>query len=184
MYGSELGTDLAQLRVLFETESAQVLSLASGQLNAVVPFGVAGKPTVPLVIEYAGQRSTPVAVPVARVSPGLFTADSSGRGQAAAQNENGSANNSGNPAARGAVIVLYGTGQGQLDAEGRPSLPVTVQIGGVPAEIVYAGPVTGIPGLLQVNARIGQNASTGAAVPVILTIDGINSASDVTVAVQ
>jgi uncharacterized protein (TIGR03437 family) len=184
VYGADFGTDTSQLRLLFEAEAAHILSVSGGQLNAVVPLSVAGKPDVPVVVEYAGQRSAAVTVPVTQAAPGLFTSDASGRGQAAAQNENGSTNRADNPAARGSIIVLYGTGQGQPSDNGGPALPVSVQIGGVPAEVLYAGPVAGMPGLLQVNARIGTGTTPAAAVPVVLTIGGVSSSPDVTVAVQ
>jgi uncharacterized protein (TIGR03437 family) len=53
------------------------------------------------------------------------------------------------------VIVLYGTGQG---VSGQP---VSVQIGGQAAEVLYAGPVAGYPGLLQINAVIPGSVSPG-----------------------
>ncbi len=62
-------------------------------------------------------------------------------------------NSAANPAPEGSVVVLYGTGQG---ASG---LPVSVQIGGRPSEVLYAGAVAGYPGLLQINVRIPPQGS-------------------------
>ena len=76
--------------------------------------------------------------PVAPSSPGLFTADSTGHGQAAGLNQDGTANSATNPAHVGDVIVLYATGEGQTSPAGidgqpasapAPVLPLKVTIG-------------------------------------------------------
>jgi sugar lactone lactonase YvrE len=58
-----------------------------------------------------------------------------------------------NTANAGELVSLYGTGQG---VEG---LPLTMFVGGHPAEILYSGPVDAYPGLWQVNLRLPQDAS-------------------------
>ncbi len=83
-------------------------------------------------------------------SPGFFTSDGSGTGQAAAINHDGSLNRPSRPAAPASVIVLYATGAGITSrpvAEGQvidptlyyPSAPVYVRVGKLPAEVLYAG---------------------------------------------
>jgi uncharacterized protein (TIGR03437 family) len=47
-------------------------------------------------------------------------------------------------------------------------------IGGVPAEVTFAGAAPGLPGVTQINIRIPATAPTGAAVPLIVT--GVQSA--------
>ena len=51
---------------------------------------------------------------MASASPGIFTVSQNGAGQAAVQNQDTTQNSTGNPAPAGSVIVLYGTGQGQV----------------------------------------------------------------------
>ena len=63
-------------------------------------------------------------------------------------NEDGSVNSAANPAARGSVVALYGTGLG-LGTQ-----TVSVQISGILADVLYAGPVDAYPGAFQVNARV------------------------------
>ncbi len=86
-----------------------------------------------------------IAAAVADAVPGVFA---DGSGQALALNEDGTLNSAANPAARGSILVLFGTG------EGVSGLPVSVNVGGYTADVLYAGPVAGYPGLLQVNARM------------------------------
>jgi uncharacterized protein (TIGR03437 family) len=66
----------------------------------------------------------PFPIGAAMSAPGIFTQDSSGRGQAAARNQDGSTNSAANPAKAGEVITLFATGLG------RPGLAVSVTIGG------------------------------------------------------
>ena len=54
--------------------------------------------------------------PSAATAPGVFTADGSGRGQAAAVNQDGTRNGPGAPAAGGSVLSLFATGEGQTCA--------------------------------------------------------------------
>jgi uncharacterized protein (TIGR03437 family) len=148
-------------------------------------------------MEYQGQLSSAVALSIASSSPGIFTADASGRGQAVAVNEDGSINSAANPAARGSVIVLYATGEGQTDPPGtdgrisnaaalaKPVLPVTVLINGTPAEVGYAGAAPGlVAGVMQLNVRIPENMPPGASVPIVVNVGGANSRLGVTIAVK
>ena len=59
----------------------------------------------------------------------------------------------------------------------------SLTIGGIPAEVLFAGSAPGFVGLLQVNARVPFAVTPGNAIPVVLTINGVPS-NTVTVAVQ
>ena len=66
-----------------------------------------------------------------------------------------------------------------------PVASVSVQIGGQPATVVYGGATPGfMPGLFQIDAQVPQNISPGNSVPVVVTIGGVKSQANVTVAVQ
>jgi uncharacterized protein (TIGR03437 family) len=156
---------------------------------------VAGKTSVSVVVEYRGLRSTPVRVNVTGSAPGIFTADSSGKGSAAALNEDGTLNNQQQPAKPGSIVVLYATGEGQTDPAGssgrlaidtypKPLQPVTVTIAGQPAEVLYAGAAPNlVTGLMQVNIRIPANFATIGSVPVLLSVGGVPSQAQVTLSV-
>jgi uncharacterized protein (TIGR03437 family) len=191
-----VNTDVAGATVLFDGNPAAVIYAASGQVNAVVPYELAN-PTTQVQVEYHGVPSSSFPVTVVAATPGVFTADSSGSGQACALNQDGSVNSNANPAPAGTVVVLYATGGGQTSPAGVDGsvtgsaplpqlvLPVTVLIGGQPATVLYAGgaPET-VAGVLQINAQIPAAAPPGPAVPVTLKIGGQTSPQSVTIAVQ
>jgi len=201
-----IGTLLAGTRVLFDGIPAPLLYVSSTQINAVVPYEIAGRPATRLQIELEGIRSNTIDLGVVDTAPGIFTLDATGNGpgtgsgQGAILNENGSINSSANPAQRGSVIVIYATGEGvvnPLPPNGaitgsllpKPLAPVTVIIGGKRALIEYAGAAPGlVAGVLQVNARIPEDIDPGrqspANVSVILNVGNQASHPVVFVAVQ
>ena len=87
-------------------------------MSAIVPYNVAGKASTQMQVEYLGMLSDPVTVPVAAAVPGLFTKDFSGTGQGAIVNQEGSLNSAANPAARGSIVSLYATGEGETNPSG------------------------------------------------------------------
>ncbi len=121
--------------------------------------------------------------------------DQSGRGQGTVLNEDFSVNGPDNPAARGNVVQIFCHGLGPVtnpvpagDAAPPSPLsqtvnPVSVAIGGLDAQVPFAGLAPGFSGLYQVNARVPDAAATGNAT--LLTISVLGQASaPVTVAVK
>lgn len=188
-------TELAQTQVLFDSIPAPILYAGSGQITAVVPYAIAGRNATQLVVTNAGQASAALTIGVNNSAPAVFTHDSTGQGQGAILNQDGSLNGGMNPAARGSIIVLYATGAGQTNPAGvdgllatdvlpAPTLPVTVSVGGQPAEVLYAGAAPDmVAGVLQVNVRLPQGISSGV-VPVTLQVGGAASQPGVTLSVQ
>jgi uncharacterized protein (TIGR03437 family) len=182
--------------VFFDGVAAPLIFVQANQLSAVVPYQVAGRSSTQLQIEYRGNKSVPVEVTVAPSAPGIFTLDASGRGFGAILNENGQVNTPATPASRGAIISLYATGEGQTNPPGqdgkpasgvppKPLLPVSVTIGGIAAEVLYAGGAPQlVAGVLQVNVRVPAAAPAGGAVPIQLTVGNASSQSGVTLALR
>ncbi len=185
--------------VYFNGSPGPVLYASSTQVAAMVPFELNGT-SAQVYVEYQGQTSAPLSVSVAPAVPALFTANNSGTGQAAAINQSGSYNNAANPASSGDWVYLYGTGFGQTNPPGEdgaytvappagvlplPVLqPVTVTIGGMPANTNYAGGAPGIvQGVMQVNAQIPSGLPAGNAA-VVVYVGGVPSQAGVTVAVS
>jgi uncharacterized protein (TIGR03437 family) len=168
--------------------------LQSNQVSVVVPYEIQGQSTVLLKLVYAGASSATVNLMVAPTAPGIFTSNSSGVGQITAVNVDGTLNTTGNPAARGTVITFYATGGGQTSPAGIdgalagknppvPTAPVSLMIGGVAAEVTYAGGAPGYPaGLMQINAVIPSSIPPNVATPVVLTIGTVNSQPGTTIA--
>jgi uncharacterized protein (TIGR03437 family) len=194
-------TQLSGTSVQFNGVAAPLLYTSANQVAAVVPYGVAG-PTAQVTVTYQGQTSIPATVQIFAAAPGLFTADGTGAGQAAAINQDGSLNSASNPAPMGSVISLYATGGGQTSPAGvdgqvsaspltGQSLPVQVYIGQEmllsTTQLQYAGPAPGeIAGLMQINVPLPLGLKSGSAVPVSIFVGTANSTSqsNVTIAVR
>jgi len=191
-----VATSLAGTRVFFDGIAAPLVYALAGQVAAVVPYGVAGEANTTLLLQYQGQRSAPITLPVAAATPAILTADGSGKGQGLIANADGSGlNGPANPVARGGYILMYATGAGQTDPPGvdgtpnmppypKPLLPVEVRVAGVTADEQMVGAPQFLAGFLQVNVRIPMEAATGPAVPLELRVGGVASQSGVTLAVQ
>jgi hypothetical protein len=127
-------------------------------------------------------------------APSIFTANSQGFGQAVAANADATLSGGSNPAAPGSFITFYITGAGQTDppsvagavAIGAANivLPVSVSIGGQPAQVLYAGMAPGIvEGISQINAIVPSSLPYGGDWPLALQVGGASSQAGVTVAV-
>lgn len=192
----QLQTRVANRQVLFDGVPAPILYVARDAVTVMVPFEVAGKLLTSAVLDREGTQSAAVILPVVDAAPGIFTTNSQGTGQAAAVNQNGSVNSASNPVARGSSLSLYAAGGGltspasltgrlQSGALQRLTQPVSVRIGGQPAEVTFAGNAPGfVEGTLQINVTVPANAPTGSAVPVELTIGAVRARQSVSVAVN
>jgi uncharacterized protein (TIGR03437 family) len=167
---------------------------------------VLGQPSIQIVVTQNGVLSLSETISLAGVGPGIFTTNSQGTGQGAIQIANSTpptfAAPSGSipgvaaqPVTRGQYITIYCTGLGNVtpqpaDGTGAGSsttlLPVTVTLGGAilaTTQFDFAGLAPGFVGLYQVNKQIPLTAATGPAVPLFLTVGGVQS-NTVTIAVQ
>jgi uncharacterized protein (TIGR03437 family) len=163
-----VSTSLEGIRVLFDGAPAPLLYVSFNQINAVVPYDTASKRQVEVRIENNfGVCPTPPdpsincgsaqtielayvspALPI--VAPGVFSADGSGVGQAAAFNQDGTVNGPANPAPAGSAVMLYVNGLGAPvvpvpdgTITGSTVLPVPagafeVFAGGKRAQLLYA----------------------------------------------
>ena len=189
-------------RVLFDGTPAPIIYASAGQTSVMVPYGVAGRTTTSIVVEYFGVQSAPLTYNVAPAAPGIYTLNQQGTGPGAILNQDGvTVNGVNNPEKRGNVIAIYMTGEGQTNPGGvdgavippvvsalkHPVLPVTVTIGGIDAPVLYAGSAAGeISGVMQVNVTIPLTAPTGTQ-PVVVTVGTTKSqsgASAATVVIQ
>jgi uncharacterized protein (TIGR03437 family) len=199
--GGRVDTLLAGTRVLFDGVASPLIYVSSTKTSAVVPYGVGGRVSTRVQVEYQGVRSDAIEFRVVDSQPGIFTIDASGRGPGAILNQNFSLNSNANPASRGAYVMIYATGEGLVTpavADGsvspgaepfpRPLLPVTVTIGGKQAQqVAYAGAAPGfVAGVLQLNVRVPDDlvVSGVTVVPVVVTVGVASSQPNVTLAVQ
>ena len=191
---------LGGTQVLFDGVPAGLTYASAVQVNAVAPYGLAGKSTTQVQVEYQGALSNAISVPVQAAHPGIFTVDASGLGGGAILNQDYSLNSGLNAAARGSYVMIYSTGGGVTNPAGvdatitpaAPPLylikttPVAVTIGGIAVTTVsFSGAApTQIAGLTQINAQVPAGVTPGTKVPVTVTIGTWQSQPGVTMAVK
>jgi uncharacterized protein (TIGR03437 family) len=176
------GTEVAGATVSFNGIPAPLIYTSATQVSAIVPYSISGS-VANVTVSYQGAVSSALPVPVAASSPGFFTSNSTGAGQAAALNAiDNTLNNAANPVKIGAYISLFVTGEGQTTPSGvdgklatvplpSPVLSVTATVGGLPAVVQYKGAVYGaVAGLMQLNLQIPAGVTPGGYVPVVLQI--------------
>jgi uncharacterized protein (TIGR03437 family) len=186
-------------KVAFNGYLAPLLYAGVNQINAVVPYEIAGQTSVQMVVSHDFVDTTALTVPVVNTAPGIFTVTENGSGQGAILNQDSTLNGAQNPAAAGSVIQIFATGAGvwnppvpdglEVSDSGSPyPVPVaavSVSIGGLPAKVQYAGAAPDlVSGMLQVNAVVPAGLATGNQ-PVVLTVGrNSNAGQSVTVVVQ
>jgi uncharacterized protein (TIGR03437 family) len=148
-----------------------------GQLNIQIPYETGIGPAV-LGVNDNGQVAAYVFT-VAASAPGIFTDPN--HPSALVPYSSGK---------RGDTLLVFITGEGQVSPalpDGaspfidtplgllpQPTLPVTVTVGGAPAQIAFAGIPSGLAGATQINFTIPPNAPLGVQ-PVVVTVGGIPS---------
>ena len=180
--------------ILFNDVPAPIIYSGLNQVNAIVPFGL--DLSNPAKVEVRqGLLTAKTSVPVAAASPAIFTLGATGTGMGAILNQDYSVNGPSNAAARGSVLMVFGTGFGVLNplpADGQieqilatiPS-PVTATIGGIPAPVIYVGAAPGlIAGVVQINVRVPDGLSANSAAPISLSMGSFTTAPGVTISIQ
>ena len=177
-----LPTLLAAVEVRINSVSSPIFYAQSGQINAQVPYTVAGSDAVDVIVVYQGKLAGGVSVKTAPSAPALMTV---------AINRDGGLNAESAPAARGEWMTFYATGEGLTDGArvagvpaaapyAHPLLPIVLKIAGVSADILYAGSAPGLVGVMQVNARVPGGFVAPGAAQVALTV-GDTKAPEITV---
>jgi uncharacterized protein (TIGR03437 family) len=187
--GNPLPTTLGGVSVTFNGSSAGLSYVSPSQINLALPAGVATGTATVNVFSGGSLVATGKAA-VQPVAPGVYSADGSGSGVAAANwqryNSSGTLVASGNTNTSSidfgastdqVYLILYGTGIRHVSSMSA----VSVSVGGVAGTVTYAGPQGGTQGLDQVNVLLSRTlAGRGSGVPVVLTADG-HTANTVTV---
>jgi uncharacterized protein (TIGR03437 family) len=178
-----LPLSMADTSVTINGLVAPLLFVSPRQINAQVPSGISpGLASV--VVRKEGALSTPVMIHVHAAAPGVFT---DGQGRAAAIDPDGLPNSAMNAAPAGEFVSLYFTGLGPVAAPvedgAAPSAgetitatsPISATIGGLPAEIQFAGLAPLYPGVAQLNLKVPALAS--GIYPLVISVGGSASNS-------
>lgn len=188
----------------FVTAQVPFEALPAGQTSA----------TVNVVVTVNNVQSAPEQTTIVPAAPGVFTIPPNGQSNAvfiftdptdniakiaAPTSASASIGYPTAPVPRGTFGFLYATGLGAMtppvaDGDGGANPPVThnanatpiVLVGGITAQVQFAGQAPGFPGVAQINIFIPENAPTGNAIPLqIQTADGsITSTAGATIAIQ
>ena len=167
----------------------------SGQVNAQIPWELAGQAQTTISTSVNSQTSVPQTLSLAAYAPGIFTVNGEGTGPGAILDSNYQLVSAANPTTAGAIVQIYCTGLGPVSNQpatgassplsplaSTPTWP-TVTIGGAPATVQFSGLTPGDVGLYQVNAQVPAAAPKGNVVPLAISIGGATS-NTVTIAVQ
>ncbi len=186
---------LAGTRVLFGGVAAPILYASATQVNAIVPYEIAGQAQVAMQVSYQISTSAVLTLQVAAAAPGVFTVSKTGSGQAAAINQDGSLNGPSNPALKGSYVSVYFTGGGQTSPAGVTGSvnsevlkyllqTPSVTVGGQTAQVAFAGAAPAyVDGLNQLNIRLSTDTPSGSQ-PISITAAGVNSPPVATIAIQ
>ena len=158
------------------TVNAPMVYSFASQVAAVLPSNTpVGNGT--LKVTYNGlSGSTPITVVASNF--GISTVNESGSGAAVLTFPNYSVVSNANSAATGDTLILWGTGLGPLppgasdaDSAAGPlgiSPSIQVYVGGVAAQVLYAGRTPGGVALDQINFLVPAGVPTGCNVPIIV----------------
>ncbi len=187
---------------LADGSQAPLLFASPEQINFLLPWEIPAERTVTIQVETGGRRSEPFQLETNFVSPGIFSVDQSGGGQAAVliAGEGVLAAPAGSapgarPAKAGDYLEIYVTGLGDVIprtpveepapggvvAEVR-EMPV-VFLGGVQAPVLFAGRAPGFVGLYQINIQVPEGTQTGDDTPLAVAAKGV-TAPELTIAVE
>jgi uncharacterized protein (TIGR03437 family) len=203
-----LPTQLGDYQVTVNGTPVPLYQVTADRVSFQVPWNApsSGGADVELVKVSTGEVLAAATFRMSTADPGFFTANASGFGQLAAVNQDGTPNSPTNPAARGSIISLFGTGIGPIDspppngapASGLAPAPGTPRVSmanpgpGVLADsdIQYFGLVNWFPGVFQLNVRIPDSVPPSNTVNVGLvwkdyfSTDGPNGRVTTTIAVK
>jgi uncharacterized protein (TIGR03437 family) len=179
-----LPTTLAGVSVTMNGLALPLLSVSEGTALAQVPYEAqpVSAPASNIQLTYGGVTSVSLA-PVIAAYPTLFTVNGSPFGPAVAVNQDGTTNSAANPAKKGSIVTLFGSGFGRVTpaavtgqiAPANPleyvAQPITLTIGttstlgyaGANALVLFAGNAPGFVGLTQINVQVPEAALGGGA---------------------
>ena len=187
-----LPTALEGVSVLLDGEPSPLLYVRETQINAQVPYEIAGRSSVQLAVSYGSIDSPRVTLAVSPARPALFLIP--GSRSAIVLNEDGRLNSASQPARLGESVTLFGTGQGETSppsgtGQMAPVMSahrieeVSVMVGGSAAEVVSAGLAPGFAGVFLIQVRIPDTGTTGEETPVSVTIQGESSPTGVVMSI-
>lgn len=178
-----LPASLAGASITVNGTAAPLLYASPAQINFQIPFEASGGSAV-IALSVNGAPAGSITVPLFAAAPGIFL---QANGYAAVVNQDGSINSTNQPAPANSVVSVYVTGLGNVNpavasgvaapANGSTVAGVTATIGGVAANVLFAGLAPGFAGLYQVNIQTPQIAAGVYDLRISVSGSGSNAAS-------
>ena len=179
VFGAALGSSNTAIEI--GGLPAPVVAQSAFQISGQIPYSLAPGTYSLKISSASGTAEQPITLQT--VSPAIFTIS----GKAGAiLNQNAALNTPDNPAKRGEVIVIFGTGLGEVvDRAGLKvtQTPVRVMLQGAVLTPSFAGLAPGFIGLYQVNVTVPVATPPGLNLSLVLQQDSLAS-NPVEVAVQ
>jgi uncharacterized protein (TIGR03437 family) len=191
-----LPTNLSDTEVLVNGTPSALFYVSPGQINFPLSYSLpsSGIANVQVIRPSTGQIYAAAEIPLASASPGLFVEGAQQSGPIAALNQDNTVNTATNPAARGTIIQIFGTGQGPVagappDGQASTGLVPTSVLPQIilgpsgagtqvpAANITYSGLAPGNVGLWQINFTIPPGAPSGTSVPITVYMNSISSSN-------
>lgn len=176
-----LTTELSGVSVRIGGQSVPLYFVSGGQINAQVPYEIAGQESVSVLVSSNGMLTAPQSYFVAPAQPAIFMAGAN----AAILDSQFRLITPQNPARIGDTLQIFAAGLGAVDPQvlsgsstaGLTTVrtPVTVLIGDRQASIAYQGLAPNFVGLYQVNVVVPGSVAPGDAVSIVLRQNGVNS---------
>jgi uncharacterized protein (TIGR03437 family) len=167
--GFPLPRKLGDTEVFVDGNAVPLLMVSPGQANFQVPKATAAGQSL-LEVHVGGQPVGHGPMTVTRTAPGIY----------AVFNQDGQLNSPAVPARPGDILVIYGTGLGEVSPgldDGQAasaetlsitSSPPAVLLGSRLLRIQFSGLAPGMAGIYQVNAAIPNDVVGGSALPLTL----------------
>lgn len=161
----------------FTVTALPLYFVSPGQINAQLPYTIAGTP-LPIRVRTAGGASATQSIAISPRAPRLFTRTMDGKGEAILLHAaTYRLVTEAEPAAPGEYLILYLTGLGEVSPAIQPGRPggdggalgalnrvtatVTATISGQNAPVVFAGLAPGFVGVYQLNIQAPAGLAPG-----------------------
>jgi uncharacterized protein (TIGR03437 family) len=178
-------TTLGETCLSVNNVQAPLLLVSPSQINAQIPFEVAGNAT--LVVRTPGGTSDPFTLTVSASAPAVFQTGTAGADKGLAtlyRTANNEPVTLSNPIHPEDYVVIYVTGLGRTTPDVETGAPApadplaeavilpSVKLGGVALSVLYAGLVPGQVGVYQINVYVPPEVPRGMDVPLVIARPG------------
>jgi uncharacterized protein (TIGR03437 family) len=173
--GFPLPRNLSGVSVTTDGIAAPILAVANSagveQVNFQVPFELAGRTSVSVVVSRDGVASLPVSVAVQEIQPAIYSVD--GKQAVVVHNSDFTLVTADRPLVPGEDALVYATGLGRVTNQpatgaSAPLVPlasaiagVRLTLGGIVCEVPFAGLAPSLAGVYQVSFRVPPGVQSG-----------------------